>query len=153
MIKALTYACTHARSQTIKKYVEQVQISFNWGCRDGLHHAKNRGNKVIPLAILSRILAQSCVTPPYIIHAKGVTHDCASILDSIAKGITLFPRFFALNDFFTCIRWTAPGAWHGGMHHAKNRGHKVIPLAILSRILAQSCVTPPYIIKISRRHS
>ena len=22
-------------------------------------------------------------------------HDCASILDSIAKGITLFPRFFA----------------------------------------------------------
>ena len=41
-----------------------------------------------------------------------VTHDCASILDSIAKGISLFPRFFAwciptsifiqLNDFYTC---------------------------------------------------
>ena len=34
-------------------------------------------------------------------------HDCASILDSNAKGITLFPRFFAwciqLNDFCTCI--------------------------------------------------
>ena len=28
----------------------------------GMHHAKNRGNKEIPLAILSRILAQSCVT-------------------------------------------------------------------------------------------
>ena len=28
-----------------------------------MHHAKNRGNKEIPLAILSRILAQSCVTP------------------------------------------------------------------------------------------
>ena len=38
-------------------------------------------------------------------------HDCASILDSIAKGISLFPRFFAwcipasiviqLNDFCT----------------------------------------------------
>ena len=28
-----------------------------------MHHAKKRGNKVIPLAILSRILAQSCVTP------------------------------------------------------------------------------------------
>ena len=27
----------------------------------GMHHAKNRGNKEIPLAILSRILAQSCV--------------------------------------------------------------------------------------------
>ena len=56
-----------------------------------MHHAKNHGNKVIPLAILSRILAQSCVTPPYIIKDKGVTHDCASILDSIAKEITLFP--------------------------------------------------------------
>ena len=29
-----------------------------------MHHAKNRGNKEIPLAILSRILAQSCVTLP-----------------------------------------------------------------------------------------
>ena len=28
-----------------------------------MHHAKNRGNKEIPPAILSRILAQSCVTP------------------------------------------------------------------------------------------
>ena len=28
-----------------------------------MHHVKNRGNKEIPLAILSRILAQSCVTP------------------------------------------------------------------------------------------
>ena len=37
----------------------------------GMHHAKNRRNKEIPLAILSRILAQSCVTPPYIIQAKG----------------------------------------------------------------------------------
>ena len=52
-----------------------------------MHHAKNRGNKVIPLAILSRILAHNS--------GKGVTHDCASILDSIAKGITLFPQFFA----------------------------------------------------------
>ena len=40
---------------------------------------------------------------------KDTTHDCASILDSIAKGISLFPRFFAwciptsiLNDFYTC---------------------------------------------------
>ena len=71
----------------------------------GMHHAKNRGNKEIPLAILSRILAQSCVT----LCVGRVTHDCASILDSIAKGISLFPRFFPwciptsiLNDFYTC---------------------------------------------------
>ena len=35
-----------------------------------MHHAKNCGNKEIPLAILSRILAQSCLTPPYI-HNSG----------------------------------------------------------------------------------
>ena len=101
-----------------------------------MHHAKNRGNKEIPLAILSRILAQSCVTPPYIISGKGlrmivqgnplrntikdtstimrnpslhnfrqrVTHDCASVLDSIATGISLFPRFFAW-----CILASSPG--------------------------------------------
>ena len=71
--------------------MEHVQESLNeWGCRDGMHHAKNRGNKEIPLAILSRILPQSCVTPPYIFRLR-VTHDCGSILDSIAKGVSLFP--------------------------------------------------------------
>ena len=48
----------------------------------------------IPLAILSRILAQSCMRnhlPKYML--GGVTHEC---VDSIAKGISLFPRFFAL---------------------------------------------------------
>ena len=39
-----------------------IQVN-EWGCRNGMHHAKNRGNKEIPLAILSRILAQSFVTP------------------------------------------------------------------------------------------
>ena len=59
-----------------------------------MHHAKK---KEIPLAILSRILAQSCVTSPYIILSRQrVPHDCASILDSIAKGISLFPRFFCM---------------------------------------------------------
>ena len=52
-------------------------------------HAKNRGNKEITLAILSRILAQSCVTVS-LNYVGRVTHDCASILDSFAKG--LFPR-------------------------------------------------------------
>ena len=26
--------------------------SIQWGCRDGMHYAKNRGNKEIPLALL-----------------------------------------------------------------------------------------------------
>ena len=29
-----------------------IQLN-EWGCRDGMHRAKNRRNKVIPLAILS----------------------------------------------------------------------------------------------------
>ena len=80
----------------------------------GMHHAKNRGNKEIPLAILSRILAQSCVTL-CLNYVGRVTHDCASILDSIAKGISLFPQFFTwciptsifiqLNDFYICSKY------------------------------------------------
>ena len=76
-----------------------------------MHHVKNCGNKEIPLAILSRILAQPCVTL-CLNYVGRVTHDCASISDSIAKGISLFPQFFAwciptsifiqLNDFYTC---------------------------------------------------
>ena len=31
-----------------------------------MQHAKNRRNKEVPLAILSRILAQSCITPAWI---------------------------------------------------------------------------------------
>ena len=57
-----------------------------------MHHAKNRGNKEIPLAMLSRILAQSCVTL-CLNYVGRVTHDCAGILDSIAKGIPCFHDF------------------------------------------------------------
>ena len=40
-----------------KKYTSAKIIQLNeCGCRDGMHHAKNRGNKVIPLA-------QSHITP------------------------------------------------------------------------------------------
>ena len=39
----------------------------------GMYHAKNSGNKKFP--------------------DKGVTHDCASILDSIAKGTSCFHYF------------------------------------------------------------
>ena len=57
-----------------------------------MHHAKNRGNKEIPLVILSRLLAQSCVTL-CLNYVRRVTHDCASILDIIAKGICCFHNF------------------------------------------------------------
>ena len=61
----------------------------------GMHHAKNVGNKEISLAILARILAQSCVTL-CLNYAGRVTHGCASsILDSFAKEISLFPQIFA----------------------------------------------------------
>ena len=33
-----------------------IQLN-EWGCRDGMDHAKNHGNKVIPLAILSRTVS------------------------------------------------------------------------------------------------
>ena len=88
-----------------------IYMSKNYSNMDaGMHHAKNRGNKEIPLAILSRILAQSYVTI-CLNYVGRVTHGC-SIYDSIAKGISLFPRFFTwciptsiliqLNDFCTC---------------------------------------------------
>ena len=59
-------ACTPAYTSA------KIILLNEWGCRDEMHHVKNRGNKVIPLAILSRILAQSCVTPlPYV--GRGYT--------------------------------------------------------------------------------
>ena len=52
----------HTRSMSIKiiHITSGKIIQLNeWGCRDGMHHANNHGNKEIPLAILSRILTQS----------------------------------------------------------------------------------------------
>ena len=44
----------------------------------GMHHAKDRGNKEIPLAVLSRIPAQSCVTL-CLNYVGRVTHDYAKV--------------------------------------------------------------------------
>ena len=60
--------------------VKIIQLN-EWRCRDA--PCEKLWKQEVPLAILSRILAQSCVTPPYIYSGKGVTHDYASILDSI----------------------------------------------------------------------
>ena len=94
--------------------MEQVQKSFNlneWGCRDGMHYAKNRVNKVIPLAILSGILAQSCVTPPYIPKAKGLRMIVLVSLIVLLRGLPCLHDFshsasrpyIPMNDFCTCI--------------------------------------------------
>ena len=88
-------------------YTSAKIIQLNeWGCRDGMHHAKNRGNRVIPNINDTSTIMRN---PFALGMLGGVTHDCASILDSIAKGIILFPQFFAwriptspliqLNDF------------------------------------------------------
>ena len=69
-----------------------------WGCsyRDCVYHAKNRGNKEIPLAILSRILAQSCITPPYIIQAKVLrVIVLVSLIVLLRVYISLFSQYFA----------------------------------------------------------
>ena len=76
-----------------------------------MHHAKNRGNKEIPLAILARILAQSCVTL-CLNYVGRVTHDCASKyipLLVLLRGFPCFhdfrmvhPYIHILNDFYTC---------------------------------------------------
>ena len=61
-----------------------------WGCRDEMHHAKNRGNKEIRLAILSRILAQSCVTLCLNICREGL---CMIVLVSLIVLLKGFPCF------------------------------------------------------------
>ena len=68
----------------------------------GMHHAKNHGNKEIPIAILSMILAQSCVTPPYIVQAMIVL---VSLIVGISHPIPTSP-FIQLNDFCTCYTFS-----------------------------------------------
>ena len=66
------------------------------------------GRKIeVPLAILSSILAQSCVIPPYIFLEKGLR---MIVLDSIAKGTSIFRMvhpYIAIqsNGFYTCIMY------------------------------------------------
>ena len=52
-----------------------------------MHHEKNRGNKAIPLAI------QSCVTPPYIIKAKGLRMIVLVSLIVLLRGLPCFHDF------------------------------------------------------------
>ena len=68
--------------------------------------------------------------------------DCASILDSIAKGISLFPRFFAgciptsiLNDFYTCSTYFSGFAYKRSYAHAYMRSaRRAAPLSHVSLV-------------------
>ena len=57
-----------------------------------MHYVKNRGNKEIPLAILSRILAQSCVTPLPELCREGL-RTCMIVLVSLIVLLGGFPCF------------------------------------------------------------
>ena len=79
---------------------------------DEINHAKNRGNKEIPLAILSRILPQSCGNPlPEYVYRKGllvcmivvVSLIVLLLVSTIFRMVHLIPTFngmiFALHAF------------------------------------------------------
>ena len=58
----------------------------------GMHHAKI-------ISFLSNTIKdtiiQPCITPPYILYSsKGVTNDCASILDSSTRGTYIVSTIF-----------------------------------------------------------
>ena len=62
-----------------------------------MHHAKNRENKEIPLAINTLKDTTTIMRNPSLhIFRQRVMHDCGSILDSIAKGIS--PCFHNFSD-------------------------------------------------------
>ena len=67
----------------------------------GMHYEKE-----VPLAILSRILAQSCVTPPYITQTKGLHIVSLIVLLRELLVSTISPMvhpYIAIHsDFYTC---------------------------------------------------
>ena len=78
-----------------------IQLN-EWGCRDGMHQqAKNRGNKGIPLAILSTILPHSCVTLFWICW-EGL---CMIVLVPLIVLLRGFPCFY---DFSHGVSHTSP---------------------------------------------
>ena len=84
-----------------------------------MHHAKNCGNKEIPLAIVSRILPQSCVTPPYIIETKGLHMIVLISLIVMLGGFhdfshgTSHPYILILNDVWTCTNFHCYNCYYG----------------------------------------
>ena len=89
----------------VAKCVKSIPVN-EWRCI-GMYQTKNSGNKKV-LALLSRILAQSCATPPYILFRQGITrtHDCASILDSITKKTSCFHYFSHGATYYGSVQCT-----------------------------------------------
>ena len=82
---------------------DMLKNHSEWGFRDGMHHANNRGNKVIPLAILSRILYSTIMRNPSLhIKAKGLR----MIVLVLLRGLPCFHRMVhpipIHPDFCTC---------------------------------------------------
>ena len=73
-------------------------LEFNgdiWPVRFNTHNVWNKCKNIHTVSNhASRILAQSCITTLYIFRQR-VTHDCASILDSNAKGTSCSHDLFA----------------------------------------------------------
>ena len=71
-----------------------------YACMYGMHYVKNRGNKEIPLVLLSRILAQSCILNPLPeLCREGlrmIVLVCLIIIDSIAMGIFFVSMIFRM---------------------------------------------------------
>ena len=82
---------------------------------------KNSGKKKSSyVAILSRIQAQSCATLCLSIIIMQVMHDCASILDSIAKKNTCSHCYLHSNGSGIVILWDlmkSMYAWENGVVH------------------------------------
>ena len=74
-------------------YTSAKIIQLNeYGCRDAPCEKSWKQGNPLSNTIKDTSTSMRNPLPKYV---GRVTHDCASILDSIAKGISLFPRFFA----------------------------------------------------------
>ena len=101
-----------------------------YGCRDApCEKSWKQGNPLSnTIKDTSTIMLTLCLN-----YVGRVTHDCASILDSIAKGISLLPRFFAwciptsifiqLNDFYTCSTYFSWFAYDNIRSYAYKRSY------------------------------
>ena len=109
-----------------------IQLN-EYGCRDA--PCENRGNKDIPLAILSRILAQSCVT----LCLNYVGRIVLVSLIVLLRGYPCFHDFshgaslhIQLNDFSTCSTYFSGFAYKYSYAHAYMRS--AAPLSRVSLV-------------------
>ena len=114
MLHCTTECLYHKHINASFQYLQVKKIiqMNEWGCRDGMHHAKNCGHKEIPLAILSRILAQACETPLPELCRKGLRMLVLVSLIVLLRGFPCFHNILQgashpyipieINDVCTC---------------------------------------------------